>query len=292
MHEGSLTVLKRIWWLLIVVPLSTTALAQSDVRGSSDYPLLKRFPLSWIEDYQQRQTPEYLLMLSELKKVNNVVVADRRKPLEGKLTRITYRIPDPHLPADAFNHFREQIDAEGGEVLFRCSGRDCGSSHYWANDFFGIAQLYGLDRTQYYLAARLGSDYLALYTVQRGNRRVYLQLDVIAAEGADDLKQQLNVAGYATLSLDGREPLEVTDRLVQLLAEFPAGDRFWLVVHQQGRDTAAAIAASQGYAQQLADGVRQAGYEQIEAFGVGPLVPPVLAGRDSVLMVVRRTQEK
>lgn len=283
--------LKRICWLLIAAFLSSVVLAQSDVRGASDYPLLKRFPLSWIEGYQQRQTPEYLLMLSELKKVNNVVVADRRKPLEGELTRITYRIPEPHLPADAYNHFLQQIEAEGGEILYRCSGRDCGSSHYWANDFFGISQLYGLDRTQYYLAAKLGNDYLALYTVQRGNRRVYLQLDIIAAQGADDLKQQLNVAGYATLSLEGLEPPEVTDRLVQLLAEFPASDRFWLVVHQQGSDTEAAIAASQRYAQQLGDGVRQAGYEGIGALGVGPLVPPVLGGRERLLMVVRRTQE-
>jgi len=285
-------VLKRICWLLIAAALSTAVLAQSDVRGSSDYPLLKRFPLSWIEGYQQRHTPEYLLMLSELKRVNNVVVADRRKPLEGELTRITYRIPEPHLPIDALNHFRQQIEAQGGEVLYHCNGRDCGSSHYWANDFFGISQLYGLDRTQYYLAARLGSDYLALYPVQRGNRRVYLQLDVIAAQGADDLKQQLTIAGYATLSLEGRAALEVVDRLVQLLAEFPSGDRFWLVVHQQGSDTEAAIAASQRYAQQLADGVREAGYEGIGALGVGPLVPPVLAGRDSLLMVVRRTEEK
>ncbi|NVK41300.1 MAG: DUF4892 domain-containing protein [Oceanospirillaceae bacterium] len=283
--------LKRICWLLVCVFVSLTVAAQPDVSGSADYPLLKRFPLSWIDSYQQRQTPEYLLMLSELKKVNNVVVADQRKPLEGELTRITYRIPDPHTPLDAFSHFSDQIREQGGEVLFSCTGRDCGSSHYWANDFFGISQLYGLDRTQYYLAARLGNDYLALYAVQRGNRRVYLQLDVIAPEGGGELKQQLDVAGYATLSLDGREPADVADLLVQLLAEFPPADRFWFVVHRQGEDVDTAIAASEDYARRVTDGVRLAGYENVKAFGVGPLVPPVLAGRERVLMVVRRTQE-
>ncbi|MFC6673553.1 DUF4892 domain-containing protein [Marinobacterium aestuariivivens] len=265
--------------------------AQPDAGGSADYPLLKRFPQSWIEGYQQRETPEYLLMLSELKKANNVVVADRRLPLEGELTRITYRIPDPHLPADAFEHFRAQIEAQGGEVLYRCSSRDCGSSHYWANDFFGISQLYGLDRTQYYLAAKLGSDYLALYSVQRGNRRVYLQLDIIAPEGADDLMQQLQVSGSAVLSLEGRGPEEVADRLVQLLAEFAPGERFWLVVHWQGSEAEAAIEASGAYARQVGAVVRSAGYEQVEVFGVGPLVPSVLAGRERVLVVVRRTGE-
>ncbi|WP_188857402.1 DUF4892 domain-containing protein [Marinobacterium nitratireducens] len=281
----------KISWLLIGLLFSTGLLAQTDVSGSADYPLLERFPLSWIESYQRRQTPEYLLMLSELKKVNNVVVADRRQSLQGDLRRITYRIPEPHLPDDAFRHFREQIEKKDGEILFSCTGRDCGSSHYWANDFYGISQLYGLDRTQYYLAARLGNDYLALYAVQRGNRRVYLQLDVVSPEGADDLKQQLEVAGYATLSLEGRESVEVADRLVQLLAEFSPQDRFWFVVHWRGDDASEAIAASEAFGRELVDGVRQAGYENIESFGVGPLVPPVLSGRDRLLMVVRRTQE-
>ncbi len=279
--------LKNTCLMVMGLLVSCVVLAEPDATGSSDYALLKRFPLSWIESYQTRPTPEYLLMLSELKKANNIVVADKRKSLQGELKRITYRIPDSHLPSDAFEHFRKQVAELGGELLFQCSGRDCGSSHYWANDFFGIAQLYGLDRSQYYLAARLGTDYLALYTVQRGNRRVYLQLDVVSTQGGSDLVQQINVAGFATLVLDQRDPQEVTDELVQLLAEFEPLESFWLVVHLRGTDVGSALAQSQSLAQQLEAGVRSAGFEQVQAFGVGPLVPSVLAGHEQAVVIVR-----
>jgi hypothetical protein len=283
-------VLRNTCLMLAGLLVSCAVMAQSDVEGAADYSLLKRFPLSWIESYQQRPTPEYLLMLSELKKANNVVVADKRKALDGQLTRITYRIPDSHQPADAFEHFRRQLRDNGAEVLFQCEGRDCGSSHYWANDFFGIAELYGLDRTQFYMAARLGSDHLALYAVQRGNRRVYLQLDVVSATGGSELVQQLKVQGYATLPFDPAAPLEAVDPVVQLLAELESGQTFWLVVHQQGGDVQETLAQSGVLARQIEAGVRSAGFEAVRAFGVGPLVPSVLAGRTGALVVIRKVE--
>nr|WP_158651768.1 DUF4892 domain-containing protein [Marinobacterium profundum] len=279
--------LRKTCVMLAGLLLSCAVLAEPDVEGASDFGQFKRFPLSWIESYQQRPTPEYLLMLSELKKANNIVVADKRKALEGELTRITYRIPDTHQPSDAFEHFRAQLMTQGAEVLFQCKGRDCGSSHYWANDFFGIAQLYGLDRTQVYMAARLGTDYLALYAVQRGNRRVYLQLDVVSVTGGSELVQQLKAAGFATLPMDPATPLDVVDPLVQLLAEFEPAEAFWLVLHQQGSDAQEALAQSGAMAQQIETAVRSAGVENVQGFGVGPLVPTVLAGRKGALVVIR-----
>ncbi len=279
--------LRNTCLILAGLLVSCAVMAQSDVEGASDYGLLKRFPLSWIESYQQGPTPEYLLMLSELKKANNIVVADKRKALDGQLTRITYRIPDSHKPDDAFEHFRTQLTAQGAEVLFQCKGRDCGSSHYWANDFFGISQLYGLDRTQFYMAARLGEDYLALYAVQRGNRRVYLQLDVVSVAGGSELVQQLKVAGFAAISLDPSAPMEVVDPIVQLLAEFEPGDAFWLVVHRQGRPVEDALAQSAALARQIETGVRGAGFDNVQAFGVGPLVPSILKTKAGALVVIR-----
>ncbi|WP_156826383.1 DUF4892 domain-containing protein [Marinobacterium rhizophilum] len=279
--------LRKTCLMLAGLLVSCAVMAEPDVEGSADYGLLKRFPLSWIEGYQQGPTPEYLLMLSELKKANNIVVADKRKALDGKLTRITYRIPDSHQPADAFEYYRSQLAALDAEVLFQCSGRDCGSSHYWANDFFGIAQLYGLDRTQFYMAARLGSDYLALYTVQRGNRRVYLQLDVISVAGGSALVQELRVAGFTKMALDPSAPMDVVDPIVQLLAEFEPQEVFWLVVHQQGNPVEDALVQSGTLAKQIETGVRGAGFENVQAFGVGPLVPSVLKDKAGALVVIR-----
>lgn len=279
--------LKTLGYLLAGLILAGSVRAEPDLAGSADYPLLKRFPLSWIEGFEQRETPEYRLTLSELKKVNNALVADRQQALSGKLTRITYRIPEPHRPEDAFDFFRRQIVDQSGEILFQCSGRDCGSSDLWANDLFGIARLYGLDRTQHYLAARLGGDYLALYAVQRGNRRVYLQLDVVSPQGGGSLGQQLRVTRRAAIVLDERDPAEVADQLVQLFGEFDPAQPFWLVVHVAGTDLQRALDASRALADQLKKGVREAGFDRVEAFGVGPLVPSVLGPHRRVLVVVR-----
>ena len=77
---------------------------------------------------------------------------------------------------------------ENYRKLFSCIGRECGSSNYWANDIFGNRILYGPERNQYYSvfdAANEGrEDFIAMYIITRGNRRVYAYFEFIEPGGA------------------------------------------------------------------------------------------------------------
>ncbi|WP_271273937.1 DUF4892 domain-containing protein [Aliamphritea hakodatensis] len=171
--------IKRVLSGLMML-VAGSAFAESDLRGSSDYEGLKRYPLSWIVEYQSEASPDYLLALGKMKKKSGVIAPEASRRLSGQLRQITYRIPDGHSAEETFDFIVGQLQQQNAEELFRCQSRQCGNSHQWANQVFGVSRLYGVDRTQSYLAARLGGDFIAVYTVKRGNKRVYLQLDILS----------------------------------------------------------------------------------------------------------------
>lgn len=162
---------------LLLLPL--VAMAETDVSNSKDYPVLKRFPASYIVQYKQAVSRDYRQVLGVLEKINGVLRAEKEQRLSGQLTQITYRIPENHTPQEAFDYLYSQIKAKGGTELFRCTGRECGSSNQWANNIFRYFRLYGVDNSQSYAAFELNGSYLSLYSVRRGNKRVYLRLDVL-----------------------------------------------------------------------------------------------------------------
>lgn len=244
--------------------------AQNDRSGSSDYSLLQRFPLSYIESYEQREVPEYRLILGGIAKINGVVTPESEQRLSGLLTRITYRIPDGYRSDEPFVHFRNQLLRQGGEVIFQCGGRDCGSSNYWANAIFRTAKLYGVDRTQNYLAARVGQTYFALYTMIRGNKRVYAHLEVLQA-GQDDFITSLGHQGYVRLPETG----ELPESLLEYLRSNP-DQQFWLVGFDRKQGSVqAGIDRSLKQVEALKELLlqEQVGAERIHLHGVGPLAP-------------------
>lgn len=167
-----------------------------DLSGSRDADGIDRYPLSWIVEYQAFTVPDYRLALGKMKKKSGVIAPEKSRRLEGYLQRITYRIPDGHSPEEAFKFVAHQLQQQQAVVLFRCESRQCGSSHQWANQTFQVSRLYGVDRTQLYLAAELAEQFIALYAVKRGNKRVYLQLDVISPQApAAKPEQETEVAG-------------------------------------------------------------------------------------------------
>ena len=85
--------------------------------------------------------------------------------------------------AAAGARMREALRALGDDVLFRCSGRDCGRSNDWANQVFGQATLYGPDRNQRYVARQWQDQLVSLYVIERGNKRVYAHLQFLAPQG-------------------------------------------------------------------------------------------------------------
>ncbi len=167
----------RIGGFLLALLASVESARAGEVQGAPFEPYLH----STLIEQSAGIVPEYRLALGMMKKVNGVIVPEEFKFIAGELSRYTYRIPDGHRSEDAFRYYQSMLQRIAHTELFQCSGRRCGSSNHWANTQFGIARLYGLEREQHYLAAQIGDGrWLALYAVQRGNKRVFVHLDVIS----------------------------------------------------------------------------------------------------------------
>ncbi|MCW8885688.1 MAG: DUF4892 domain-containing protein [Motiliproteus sp.] len=261
--------------------------AANDVAGSEDINELKRYPLSYIDHYSQLLAPEYRLALGTMKKVNGVLSPEQFEFVGGQLTRITYRIPSGHRSDEVFKFFTDQLDEITHEVLFSCEGRSCGSSNAWANSQFGIAKLYGIDREQYYRVVRLegpSAVTLVLYSVRRGNKRVYMHLDVIREKSAVNLQSADQMLGLllegqrlAIAAREWPEPLlENTATAIKgLLRERPLST-VWLVGHlaKEGpvvRLQNDADVLLKSLKSELVD--RGVDEHRLKLFSVGPLAP-------------------
>jgi len=276
-----------------------------------DHRLIERFPGAQIVDYRTPGQTNYPLALDRMQRVNGRVSAGREERVDGVLTRITYRIPEGYSSADVFAYYSEQMLA-GGPELYRCQGRGCGSSSFWANDVFENRILYGPEAEQYYLASTVGGDaehisaYLALYVITRGNRNVYAHLDIIEpTDLVSDLPNtspqalalQLQQEGSVILrgvGFEGQD--EMVDEggftvLLNTLRNAPL-IQVYIVAHLGGEGTLEELLTrSTQRAQNLSSRLVEAGINapRVLARGVGPLAPSCLQApcADRVEIVLR-----
>lgn len=278
----------------VVSPLLSASEATSDVAGSRDFDLIQRFPRSHIIQYE-RNTADlpYTVILGSLKKINNVLSPKRFQQVEGKLTSITYRIPDGRRSDEVSDHFLRKVAENKGEILFQCQGRDCGSSNYWANTIFKRSVLYGPEQFQNFFVARFQAAntirIASIYAAQRGNKRLYAHLDIIEfqqSDGATDPQTLLNrllARGVYLLSDVAFDPTHhltpESSAAIAVAAQALKLDesvRVYVVGHLEGSDGLQSLV---DHSRQRADQVESMLIEQgvkpsrISAHGVGPLAP-------------------
>ncbi|MBQ0785567.1 MAG: DUF4892 domain-containing protein, partial [Amphritea sp.] len=180
------------------------------------------------------------------------------------------------------------LQAIDAEILFQCSSRQCGSSNQWANNYFKVAELYGIDRTQFFLSATTGNMQLALYTVKRGNRRVYIQLDLIAPleQTEASLAADLQQLGFSWLSR-----AENIEPLLNYLISSPQ-QKILIGSYNGSADASLSelLSLSQTAAEKVAGLLVSAGVDpqRIETVGVGPAVPLAKQDKASGLWVQLR----
>jgi Domain of unknown function (DUF4892) len=136
--------------------------------------------------HSSEQQDQYWLALGVHRKIEGIWQADKAQRLSGLLERTTLELPANHSAEKGFEFFKQQLEALNARELFHCKARDCGTSNSWANNHFKVIQLYGLDQYQFYSAYEIASAnakpvYVALYVVMRGNKRTYVQLEVLRA---------------------------------------------------------------------------------------------------------------
>ena len=293
--------------------LSVSAVAQPvDLTGNyNDHPLLDRFPDSEIVSVEFNEDANYRLVLSGLQRTRGVVTPETSERLRGDVTKIIYEVVQEFTGEDVFRFFQGQLTDRGYSDLFTCNGRGCGSSNYWANDIFRNRILYGPERNQYYLAARVDiesemSAYLALYIITRGNRQIYAYAEIIEPGGTktridvieenellDTLLEDGSVVA-STLSFITDNRLSPQSNLAPIvnMLRTDMSLNVYLVVHLGGSGSLESLMSrSLARAELLKQQIQDLGIngDRITAQGVGPLAPTCAVGncQDRIEVVLR-----
>lgn len=267
--------------------LAVAGHAAEDVDGAADPRGYPRYPGAWIVAYAPPTAlRSYEFVTGRVDRSGRTVRVDDSMRLPARLVRATYRAPDGTRFDDVVAHYREGILGRGASVAFTCEARDCGRSTSWANSVFGVKELVAPDSSQFYLAATLGRELLSVYVVQRGNRRIYVHVDVAEAEravGSDadvPLVRQLRDDGFvivagATPAADGSldvGALEAVDAVAAQIAPL-AIETLYVVCHlADSGSTEAALARSAACAETVVQRLRTADITAY-GFGGGPLLP-------------------
>ncbi len=110
------------------------AVPKSDLKGSKDSPILKRYEGSFIVAHEFKSFDEISLPLSPLEEVagkrdkhnNRVFEPKVEKTLEGARTRLVYLIPENRSPLEVLRNYQEEIRGREGRILYECKGIECG----------------------------------------------------------------------------------------------------------------------------------------------------------------------
>ncbi|MFZ2289137.1 MAG: DUF4892 domain-containing protein [Halopseudomonas yangmingensis] len=176
MHLRNLSALTRSTVVGVFVLLPFVASAE---------PVLQAFPRAELVQQVAADNADHGVVIGSIRRINNQLRAEREVRAAGDLLRRTWQIPDGHTADEAFRQAKGQLLERPHRVLFFCEGRECGSSSLWANQVLNFSRLYGPEDNQAYLALRLDEQpqrFVAIYSITRGNRRVYLHADEFVPE--------------------------------------------------------------------------------------------------------------
>ncbi len=259
------------------------------------------------------ETDEYVLALGSYKKIAGNWRVDRQQRLSGMLARYTLELPEGHSANNGFDFYLDQLQNFNFRELFHCKSRDCGTSNSWANNHFKIQQLYGLDQFQQYGAYEVTTAddkpyYVSLYAVQRGNKRVYLQLDVLhvdkiielgIASSPESIIKSLDANGYYVFpdlvaeDAKGSTNIQIKQAHLQALVDVLTQRSSWKIA-LVGHDYAPVVLAQQQrdsrlYADQLKAALQEKGIvaARMDTYGIGSLAPAGRGDRNARVEVVK-----
>lgn len=293
-YSGSSTLIglaALLLWLLSPSPLQAES---SAIQGHS--PSEFAFPDSLpVRSYQSEAAETYVFILSPVESAARELQIDESIRLPAHFSRETWEMPRNATFSEIREYLRGSLRERGFTTLFECEGRDCGRSDLWANHIWQLAVLYGPNTSQFYIAMQDEDRGLlaALYLVERGNRRIYANLDIVEPvempqfETASRIASQLHETGR--VRLDGSLPSSawlrglregLSDAVRQSLAPVAeqlslfSGQRVYVVCHLYGTEsTEELLEASYRWASLLVAELAVESGPELIPFGVGPLSP-------------------
>ena len=208
----------RFVFTILLCLFSVSGVNAADVAGSADHALVPRYDGSEIVAYQTQEFTDYRLMVA---KANNYGGLDKNLdatlPLEGKVTRLSYRAPAERSVLEVFRNYENALKATGFETVFTCEKDACGGRNF--NHTIAADKLYSLfgeyQAEQRYLAAKLsraeGDVYAAVYAVMNkagggpNANRTMVQLDVVELKPMEDKMVVLDAGTLRTeIASEGR----------------------------------------------------------------------------------------
>ena len=130
---------------IFVFGVAAPARAQlSDVKGSSDHPMVSRYAGSVIIGYDLRKFDEFVIPLGVLKRTGNppTFAPARNQRVEGKVTRILYVGRPERSPLEIVRNYELELKKNGFETLYACAGVECGEQDGRLGEYY----LYPLDK--------------------------------------------------------------------------------------------------------------------------------------------------
>lgn len=282
-----------------VVPPASAA----DPAGAKDHPLLSRFKGAEIKDYRASDFDEAVLIVKAIAD-DDKVPPDAVLTLEGKVTRIGYRVEGSKTSLEVMRNYEEALARGDFKTVFKCSddatcGGDLGAYLALSGKLMppGFDATFG-QRNRYLLAKRSsaqGDVYALLYVMQdESNQRVLVYQQVVEVKpmatgqvqvlDAASMKKGLEAEGrvavygvyFDTAKADVKPESKASlDEMTKLLHGNPAL-KVYIVGHT---DNAGSLAANLDLSQRRADAVVKAlvaariDASRLVAKGVASLAP-------------------
>jgi len=172
---------KQAGLCLILALFSVKLVASQYPNQNTTQQIITPYPHSKNIFSDSNKVTNHQLVASLVKKINGVIQPEHDIWLDGILSRHVFLLPDGHNSESAFFHFSKNLKDNHINTLFECAGRSCGPSNIWANNIFNSPILNGLDQEQFYSInfskTTTKTDFYVIYTVKRGNKRVYALVD-------------------------------------------------------------------------------------------------------------------
>jgi outer membrane protein OmpA-like peptidoglycan-associated protein len=177
--------------IVIVAMLSATLglsgplLAQEDIEGAQDHPLLSRFPGSVIIRQRPAEFDEFLIQLGAATGVDEFSSSQR---IEGKVSRLTYEMPKGHSTLEVVKSYEQALKVAGFEIVFSCALDACGQHLHFQN----LERPFIISKEHRYLAARAdlpnGRTYVTVrvYTTSRQNPPVRAMVGVAEVRALEE----------------------------------------------------------------------------------------------------------
>ncbi len=158
-----MAVKKRVFMMFgAVFVLLWASYISADIKGSSDHPIIERYPESEIMYYVQRDYDEYRLLAGKKEGDESFEFMN----IEGKVTQITYRAPKGRSTLEIFRNYESALKQAGFTFITQGAKSDFGSK--WLRDFADAASRAPKDTIGADLSARLkGADYRYLAAKQK-----------------------------------------------------------------------------------------------------------------------------